>query len=120
MIRKLRLWLLAAVTLAAVVVGYLYLFSKGSTAYNSAVRAVLESREVAAYLGEAPKTTLLLGVRQNLGATSCSRLLFRVAGAERSGFVSIFLVQSPNSPWVRKEINVGWSTQGQRACSEFQ
>ncbi len=118
--RKTRLWILAAVTMLALVAGYLYLFSKGSTAYNPAVRAVLESKEVAAYLGEEPQTTLLLGVRQHLSATSCSTLTFRVAGAERSGFVSIFLVQTPGDSWVKKEINVGWPSQGQRVCSEFQ
>jgi hypothetical protein len=118
--RKLRLCLAVVTLLPALVAGYLYLFAKSSSAYKPAVRSVLESREVVAYLGEAPQTTLLLGAHQTLGNTSCSTLTFRVAGAERAGLVAIFLVQSAGGPWAVKEVNVGWSTQGQRVCSEFQ
>ena len=118
--RRTRFWLVVAAVTTLAIAGYLYLFSKGSSAYSPAVRAVLESKEVAIYLGEAPRQTLLLGVSQNLGATSCTRLTFHVAGTQNSGFVSIFLVQSPSRPWATKEINLGWFTKGQRVCSEFQ
>ncbi len=118
--RRIRLWLVAAAFLPVLVAAYLYLFSKSSSAYRPGVRAILESKEVAVYLGEKPRETLLLGVSQNLGTTSCSTLTFYVAGDQESGFVSIFLVQSPSSPWATKEINLGWSTQGKRVCSEFQ
>jgi hypothetical protein len=120
MTRTTRLWLFAAALLPTVIVGYLYLFSHSSSAYHPAVSAVLESKEVAAYLGEAPRTTLLLGVRQNLGTTSCSTLTFYAAGAQRSGFVSILLVESPSTPWTKKEVTVGWFAQAQRVCSEYQ
>jgi hypothetical protein len=120
MTRKTRLWLFVAALLPSVIAAYLYLFSMSSSAYHPAVSAVLESKEVTAYLGESPRTTLLLGVRQNLGTTSCSTLTFYTAGAQRSGFVSILLVESPSTPWAKKEISVGWFAQGQRECSEFQ
>ncbi len=116
---RLRLLLIATLALPVAVAGCLYLFSRGSTAYEPAVQAVLASKVVAAYLGETPRATLLLGIRQNIGTTSCSTVTFRVAGTERYGFVSVFLVQTPGARWEAKEFAVGLWSQGQRVCSDF-
>jgi hypothetical protein len=113
---KLRYVLFLAPLILGLMSVYLFIFARSSFAYKAAVPVLFSSREIQAYLGEAPDKSLLVGIRQFLSIRSCAEITFYVRGAERGGFVELRLVQEPGQPWRVYEVVPGWFTKPTRSC----
>jgi hypothetical protein len=104
------------VLLVGAICVYLFLFSMSSSAYKAAIPVLFSSKEVQAFLGEAPERSLLVGVSQLLSTRSCAEITFYVSGRERSGFVQLLLMQEQGNPWKVYEVVPGWFSDSTRSC----
>ena len=108
---------LIAVAALLAVPSYLFLFSKHSSAYQPALEVLFNSRDLAVYLGDRPSRSFLVGVREKLSASSCSRLTFYVTSAEASGFVAVILVQAAGqAKWSLDHLEFGWLSSSEGGC----